>query len=113
MDAVLGCANCVTVTGAVADKKYNGDGHVVGPTYYNAITHITIYTSLTLGDSDGAVNNSAAQNLNLSGKIVYDTFIANTNDSSGQISNKICIIFSSAVTLKSFDYEVFPDGSSS
>jgi len=105
MDGILHCANCVTVTGAVADKTYNGDGHVVGP------LHNGTRTSLTLGDSNGAINNSAALNTDGSGNIVYDTFIANTNDSSQQISNQITITFTNAVTLNGFDYEAFPDGS--
>lgn len=101
MNGVLGCTACVTVTGAVADQTYNGDGHVTGPG--------TGSKSLTLGDSDGAT----ASNTNSTVNSTYDTFIANTNDSSGQVSQQITIQFKNIVglTITSFDYEIFPDGS--
>jgi hypothetical protein len=101
MDAVLtaaGCSGCsVTVTGAVADQTYNGEGHVVGPG--NGAT------SLTLGNSTGAANNSAALGAS-------DTFIANTNDSSSQISTEITMKFSGFTINGSagFNYEIFPNG---
>lgn len=98
MDGVLGCTACVTVTGAVADKTYNGEGYVVGPGG----------KSLTLGTSNGATSNSSQ-----TPSSSYDTFIANTNDSSSQISNEITLKFS-GFTINgtvSFDYEIFPDGS--
>src|SRR5579862_4129309 len=47
MNGILGCS-CVTVTGAVADKTYNGEGFVTGPGSSHASK------SLTLGNSDGA-----------------------------------------------------------
>src|SRR5690349_6121150 len=49
MNNILGC-NCVLVSGAVADKTYNGEGFAVGPG--NGAT------SLTLGTSDFATNNA-------------------------------------------------------
>lgn len=104
MDGVAGCASCVTVTGAVADQTYNGEGYVTGPGNGSK--------SLTLGTSDGASQSASNSLLNRA----YDTFIANTNDSSHQISNQIIIDFSSGHTLSgmlSFDYEIFPDISGS
>jgi len=104
MDGVLGCKNCVTVTGAVADQKYNGDGHVTGPGKTKAST------SLTLGTSDAAT----ASNWNSTLNSGYDTFIANTNDQSQQISNEISLVFQGLkISSVSFDYEVFPDGTCS
>jgi hypothetical protein len=103
--AAAGCTGCtVSVTGAVADKTYNGDGYVVGP----VVPPATGGVSLTLGTSDGATTNSS-QNPTTT----YDTFIANTNDSSTQISNEITLKFSGLTIngLVSFDYEIFPDGS--
>jgi hypothetical protein len=96
--AAQGCIGCtVTVTGAVADKTYNGEGHVVG----NGAK------SLTLGTSDGATNNST-----LSPSTTYDTFIANTTDSAGFVSSEIDMKFNFAINgTVSFDYEIFPDGS--
>jgi len=86
MDTVLGCKSCVTVTGAVVDHTYNGDGHVVGPVVNGSAT------SKTLFNEDG-------------------DFISNTSDSSGQISNQIVITFSGVpIHGVSFDYEIFPDG---
>jgi len=96
MDGLLGCANCVTVTGAATDTTYNGDGHVVGP---NGV-------SLTLGTSNGATSNSSTTP---SG--TYDTFLSNVTNSASTVSSEIVITFSQAVTLKGFDYEIFPDAS--
>ena len=104
MNGVLhtSCPTCsVTVlssgsSGAVADTTYNGDGYVVGPGG----------KSLTLGTSNNATSNSSTLNSS------YDTFIANTNDSSTQISQQITIQFTGlTLSTTSFDYEIFPDGS--
>jgi hypothetical protein len=96
------CATCsVTVTGAVADQTYNGDGHVTGPGNGS--------TSLTLGDSTGATASNTNSTVGAT-----DTFIANTNDSSGQISTEITMTFTGfSPTVTSFDYEIFPDGTCS
>ena len=105
--AASGCTGCsVTVLvsgssiGAVADQTYNGDGHATGPG--------TGSKSLTLGDTNGATASNSGSTLDSS----YDTFIANTNDSSGTVSQQITLQFSgiTGLTVTSFDYEVFPDG---
>jgi hypothetical protein len=105
-----GCTGCtVTVytggsSGAVADQTYNGEGHVTGPG-----TPAT--KSLTLGDSNGATQSNTTSTVNST----YDTFIANTNDSSGQVSQQITVQFHgiAGLTITSFDYEIFPDGTCS
>jgi hypothetical protein len=111
MNAVLtasGCSGCTATVlvsgsniGAVADQTYNGDGHATGPG--------TGGQSLTLGDSTGATASNTTSTLSS-----YDTFIANTNDSDGTVSNQITIQFSGftgkALTINSFNYEIFPDG---
>lgn len=101
MDALLGCGSCVTVTGAATNQTYNGDGHVVGSNG----------SSLTLGTSDGATSNSST-----TPSTTYDTFLSNITNVAGtyhnqvqSISSEMIITFSQAVTLKSFDYEIFPD----
>ncbi len=97
MDGVLGCANCVTVTGAATDRTYNGEGFVVGPGG----------VSRTLGNTDGATDNSSAATATTN-----DTFLANTTDGSSQISQQITIKFTHGFVINgpvSFDYEVFPD----
>jgi len=96
MSGVLGCTGCsVTVSGAVADQTYNGDGHVVGPGG----------VSLTLGNTNNATSNTGPVGST-------DTFIANTSDSKTQISSQITLTFKGlTVTAVSFDYEIFPDGS--
>lgn len=101
MNNILGC-NCVTVTGGVADKTYNGEGYAVGPNNGS--------TSLTLGNTDGATSSNSNSTLNST----LDTFIATTNDSSQKISDQITMKFSGYVVsgTVSFDYEIFPDGSS-
>ena len=110
MNSVLsaaGCAGCsVTVMtsgssiGAVADQTYNGEGHVTGPG--------TGSKSLTLGDSTGATASNSTSTVNGT----YDTFIANTNDNSGSVSQQITLKFANitGLTINSFDYEIFPDG---
>ncbi|HLH00530.1 MAG TPA: hypothetical protein VKX49_29770 [Bryobacteraceae bacterium] len=98
IDGVLGCVGCVTVTGAVADRTYNGENHVVGP---NGV-------SRTLGNTDGATDNSSTATATTN-----DTFISNITDGSSQISNEMIMSFSGMKlngTL-SFDYEIFPDNS--
>ena len=105
MQSLLHAGQTVTVTGAVADKTYNGEGYVVGPGADD--NHMT---SLTLGNTNGATSVSSNSTLDSS----RDTFIANTNDSSTQIANQITMIFT-GLTINgtvSFDYEIFPDGTS-
>ena len=102
--ATAGCTGCgVTLTGAVADQTYNGDGHVTGPGTTSASK------SLTLGTSDHATASNTGSTLNST----YDTFIANTNDGATQISTMITMKFTGFTIngAASFDYEVFPDGS--
>lgn len=103
MDGVLGgqCAislNCVTVVGAVTDRTYNGENHVVGPSG----------VSRTLGNTDGATSNSGSATATTN-----DTFLSTIVDStSRQVSTEIKIIFSHGIVLNgpiSFDYEIFPD----
>lgn len=99
-----GCTGCtVTVTGAVADTTYNGEGYATGPT--NSPSR-----SLTLGTSTGATASNTNSTINAAG--VYDTFIANTNDSSGNLGTQITVKFSGFTIngTASFDYEIFPDG---
>jgi hypothetical protein len=106
-----GCTGCsVTIPttdsgggvlqGAVTDTTYNGDGYVTGPG--------TGTKSLTLGDSTGATASNTTSTVNSS----YDTFLANTNNSSSQISNQITLQFQGftgdTFTVNSFDYEIFP-----
>jgi hypothetical protein len=109
MDAVLTASGCVGCTatvlvsgsniGAVVDQSYNGDGHATGPGNGSQ--------SLTLGDSTGATASNTGSTLGST-----DSFIANTNDSSGTVSNQITIQFHNITNLDvtSFAYEIFPDG---
>jgi hypothetical protein len=106
MNNILG-GNYVNVIGAVADKTYNGEGFVVGPGNGSK--------SLTLGTSDLAGNDAAAVNTDINGNVVYDTFIATTNDSSSKISNEMTMKFINGFVVNgnvSFDFEIFPDGTS-
>jgi hypothetical protein len=100
MTSTLNCVSCsVSVAGAVADKTYTGDGHAVGPGNGS--------TSLTLGNTNGATSSTPTSTLNGTN----DTFIANTNDSSGQVASQFTMTFTDIViTGVSFDYEIFPDG---
>lgn len=103
MQSQLQSGQTVTVTGGVADKYYTGEGFVVGPG--SDKNHMT---SLTLGNTNGATTVSSNSTVNST----YDTFIANTDDNSNQISSQIVMKFS-GLTINgtvSFDYEIFPDG---
>lgn len=112
-----GCVGCSVVIptdnsgdgnsqGAVADQTYNGERYVTGPGTPNWQGKIS--KSLTLGDSNGAT----ASNTNSSLDSSYDTFLANTSDSSSQVSNQITLQFKGftgdTFTVNSFDYEIFP-----
>jgi len=107
MDGQIGCSNCVTVSGAVADKSYDGDGHVVGPSG----------DPLTLGvdtSATGLTNSSQTPTgvLGTSNNLVSGTdhtFISNVSDSASQVANEIYIDFSGlTITGASFAYEIFP-----
>ena len=103
MQSLLNTGQTVTVAGAVADQTYNGEGYVVGPG-----SNKGSMTPLTLGNTNGATSVSSNSVVNSA----YDTFIANTNDSSQQIANRITMKFTGLVIngIVSFDYEIFPDG---
>src|SRR5260370_2218232 len=105
MQSLLHTGQTVTVTGGVADQTYNGEGYVVGPG-----SNKNNMTPLTLGTTNGAT--SVSSNSAVNGPL--DTFIANTNDSSQQIANQITLKFTGLVIngIVSFDYEIFPDGTS-
>ncbi len=96
--SAAGCVGCsVSVTGAAADTTYNGEGNVVG----------SGAKSLTLGTSNNATSNSSQ-----APSSTFDTFLANTNDSSQQQASQITMKFS-GFTINgsaSFAYEIFPDG---
>lgn len=86
--------------GATTDTTYNGDGHVVG-----SVSGSTV-TSLTLNNTNGGTNPTSAT----SG--ANNVFLANTNNSSGTVSNQITLDFQ-GLTINgaaSFNYEIFPDG---
>jgi hypothetical protein len=120
MNAVLSAAGCSTCSvtvlvsgtpgnagsiGAVADQKYTGENHVVGPVSGGVLDPVT------LGTTNGATSNSPPSSaFNAPG--TYDTFIANTNDNSGQVSRQITLQFAGfagkTLTINSFDYEIFP-----
>ena len=106
----MGCS--ISVTGAVADRTYNGEGYVVGPVLGSGSNKT--YTSLTLGNTDGANMPAAGGTTNMpsapSGSTT-DTFLANTKDNSSQVSTQITLQFTGlSIASASFDYEIFPDG---
>jgi len=88
-------------------NNVQGEGYAVGTG--------TGAKSLTLGTSDGAVSNAAALNKDANGNVVYDTFIATTSDSSNKISSQMTMRFINGFVINdtvSFDFEIFPDGTS-
>ncbi len=113
-----GCTGCSVVVatgnsgngisqGAVTDTTYNGDGYVTGPGTPN---QGKVPQSLTLGDTTDATVSNTNSSINSS----YDTFLANTNNASQQVSNQITLQFEGfsgdTFTVNSFDYEIFPCG---
>jgi len=96
---VAGGATVGVSTGAQADKGYNGDGHVVGPSGI----------SQTLGTSEGSgplSANVSCTTVTCSGTGL-DTWIRNKSGIPSFVFD-----FSSNVIIDSvsFDYEIFPDG---
>jgi hypothetical protein len=101
MTGLLGTGKSVTVTGAIADQNYNGDGHVVGPcmkngNVVNCTTPGSTPVSVTLGTSDGTTQHLGS----------YDTFLMNNSP-----ATTIGMTFAGLkIYSVSFDYEIFPDG---
>jgi len=102
--------------GAIIDKSYTGDRNVVGPT---SGSHVI---SETLGDTPSSAvitSNSQYTYSQLHTERFTNQFLATTNDSSHGLSNQtgiedqITIQFHGlSVTGASFNFEIFPDGSS-
>ena len=104
MNTVLGGNPTISVAvsaGAVADKGYNGDGHVDG------VGSSTV--SRTLGTSEGNSGISAGVSCTTTGcsGTGLDTFIKNSSSIPSFVFD-----FSNAIIIDSvsFDYEIFPDG---
>ena len=89
--SVLHPGGSVAVSGAGAEKDYNGDGHAVGPISRSAVI------SRTLGNTNG----------NIAHPSPLDTYLINSS------SNRITMLFSFPIYSVSFDYEIFPDGTCS
>jgi hypothetical protein len=106
--SVVGCSGCVTVSaGAAVAQQYNADGHVVGTA-----------GSLTLGNSNGAMNNTVAPG-SYTGAFLNDYYISNLSAGATggvphyQLSQGIVITFTKGYSLTgtfSFDYQIMPDG---
>jgi len=107
----LGCNNCATVSvgaGAIATygNAYTGDGHVEG-------NGTAAYPAVTLGDSNGCTVNGPGCSLPITP--VLDTYLRNigTSLTTDHVDDRITIAFTGiSITSLSFDYEIFPDGSS-
>jgi hypothetical protein len=104
IQAQTGCGSCsITISTVATDQMYNGEGHVVGPSFNGN------RTSLTLGNSDGVTNNNGAYNHTLN-TLNYDTFLANTTDGSSKLTDHISLTFSGfTISAAAFDFEIFPD----
>jgi hypothetical protein len=99
----------VTVTGAMGEANYTGDGHAVSRT--NGTVR-----SETLGTTDGArwQSNVLVNSLgnpvtsHYSGNGGLDSFIVNAGSNN---PDRITLSFNFAIESISFDYEIFPNGS--
>jgi len=106
MDGVL---PGTTVSGATASKSYTGDNHVVGPVSNGNVVPVTLGSTDNGAAGQGIANGNTgdaprAGAPTTQGSIgTNDAFIYTFN------SNSIVITFPVAVTLKSFDWEVFPN----
>ena len=109
MNTVLAGNATVSVSaGAVADKGYNGDGHVVGSG--NSISR-TLGTSEgnagVTGGTSGGTTCGAGGCVNTTNPSYLDTFLKNSSSYSSfflDFSNNFII------DSVSFDYQIFPDG---
>jgi hypothetical protein len=111
MNSVIGCAPaCVSsVTGALATANYNADGF--GYKFPSGDPQAGQYMTLGTTDHATSFSNTAAEDGASPGN--GDEFIMNDNIVSG--SNSITITFSSNLpigTVVSYDWQIFPDGSS-
>jgi hypothetical protein len=97
----------VVVKGAVAERNYTGDNHVVGNTYNGRAK------SNTLGTSDGATGPLSNQRAPLSNGAHHDTFLVNDNFGFFNNSDRITMTFTLPVGYSiqsvSFDYQIFPN----
>jgi len=108
--------SCVQVTGAMTDRTWSGDSHVVGAQGGLSYT----LGNTTFGSTDGTTSAPTGAYCALTtcpnvGTVLHpvyqNTFIANTDDTGYQDSSQIQITFSGIqVTGASFGYEIFPDG---
>ena len=99
LSATLGAGKTVVVAGAVAEKNYTGDNHVVGPNGGSK--------SLTLATSDGATVGGSPFLVNAT----KDTFLRNVGGTSPPNDRITMQFFGFEIVAISFDYEIFPNGS--
>jgi hypothetical protein len=104
----------VTVYGAVADRAYDGDGHV----NRNPNAGANFNRPVTLGTTNGATSPTDYTHFHPG----LDTFIRNVGTDGGSNTawginpsgsvgrDKFVFVFSSPIHSVSFDWEVFPDG---
>jgi hypothetical protein len=86
--SAAGMPGHLRVSGAQADRAYDGEGHVVGPVLAGTVA------PLTLGTTEGGVYQHGA----------LDSFIFNSG------SDRVTVTFPVPVYSVSFDYEIFPNG---
>jgi hypothetical protein len=86
--SAAGMPGHLKVSGARAEKTYDGEGHVVGPVVGGTVV------PLTLGSTEGGVYENGA----------LDSFVVNSG------SDRITVKFPVPVYRVSFDYEIFPNG---
>ncbi len=105
------CAACTVTatagTGAVLDRSYTGDNHVVGPTSGGSVL------PETLGNTPASAtitSNSQYTYNQLNSPGFINQFLSNTNDDGTQVSNEISFQFGGiSITGANFNYQVFPN----
>lgn len=111
MNGVLGCASCVTVTGAIANSGYTGDGRVVK-------TSGGLFKTLANFNDTTAPGSFPAGSFPTGFISPKHVFLMNNNfglwsgvDTPSTVSpNSFTITFQRPIASLGFDWEIFPEG---
>jgi hypothetical protein len=107
MKSSLPVGSSVSVNGALIQSQYDGEGHVVGPTFGTGRSKTVVpWTLGDTGHSNGHLTPPSSSNP------AYTSFLTNAGfPFSNPVSCGITMTFSNLlISAVSFDFEVFPDG---
>jgi hypothetical protein len=107
MKSSLPVGSSVSVSGALIQSQYDGEGHVIGPAFGTGRSQSVVpWTLGDTGHSNGHLAPPAFSNP------MYSTFLTNAGfPFSNPVSPGITMTFSNLlISAVSFDFEIFPDG---